>query len=107
MFEDPSFKPTIKDFVARERGRDVWQRTYSRLSPLSKWAVRACVHDVGRVETRPFHTHAMKTCMVDEGRVPYHASYPSKQEVLEECRFKLLTKKLVGDIRRTTREQRI
>ena len=48
--------------------------TYSRLSPFSKWAMRACMHDAKRVETRPFHTHAMWTCMVDVGRVPYHVS---------------------------------
>ena len=74
MLEDPRFKLAIKTRVARQGGRDVWQRTYSRLSPFSKWAVRACMHDVERVETRPFHTHAMWTCMVDVGRVPYHAS---------------------------------
>ena len=40
-------------------GRDVWPRTYSRLSPFSKSAMHACMHDVGRVDTRPFHTHVM------------------------------------------------
>ena len=36
MLEDPRFKLAIKTRVARQGGRDVWQRTYSRLSPFSK-----------------------------------------------------------------------
>ena len=31
--------------------------------------MRACIHDVGRVETRPFHTHIIRTCMLAVGRV--------------------------------------
>ena len=57
MLEDPSLKLAIKTCVARQGERDVWQRTYSCLAPFSKSAMRACMHDVGRVETRIFHTH--------------------------------------------------
>ena len=61
VLEDPGFKLAMKIRVARQERRDVWKRTYSRLSPISKRAVRACMHDVERVKTRPFHTHAMRT----------------------------------------------
>ena len=36
---------------------NVWQLTFPCLSPFSKSAMRGCMHDVGWVETRPFHTH--------------------------------------------------